>query len=289
MFSGHTGSINHLNCKDSQLISCGNDCAIVWDINTQKIIRKFDHVMNQVETEGDTIYFTVDNGLLLLDARTGQIQPIYQATEDINEFAVHFNKKFIGFVDDNGRISVLDTRNYKPFKNFKSGHSNIASCFKFRPTTPWQCVTGGFDCFVKSWDFSRASLQTEYCATVVASDTFNPPFIYSLAFDEAGNTLAAGLGDGKICIFSDFGRGKPKLPGKFQILEKHSWSISGLLYDKNILYSIGIDKQLIKWDAEPVVSKFDFKLNAIAMSNDKIFVAGTADSKSQFNIHVLDK
>ncbi|KAJ3313456.1 WD repeat-containing protein 53 [Boothiomyces sp. JEL0838] len=245
--------------------------------------------MNQAKLNGSNLYFTSDNELFLYDVRTDAIQSIYTATEDVNEFDVHYNSKFVGFVDDDGKVTVLDNRTYKPFKSFKNGHSNIASCFKFRPTLPWQCITGGFDCFIKSWDFSRAALQSEYSAISIASDTFNPPFIYSIAFDRTGNKLAAGLGDGKLCIFTEFGRGKPKLPGNLEILEKHSWSISGLAFDNDILYSIGIDKKLIKWDREPIITALDFKLNCITISSGKIFVAGTADSKSQFNIHIIDK
>ncbi|KAJ3325429.1 WD repeat-containing protein 53 [Boothiomyces sp. JEL0866] len=289
MLVGHSGAINYLHNDHHRLISCGNDCAILWDINSLQITNKIERVMNQAKLDGSNIYFTSGNTLHLLDTRTDSVQSIYTATDDINEFDLHFNSKFVGFVDDTGKITVLDNRNYKPFKNFKNGHSNIAACFKFRPTLPWQCATGGFDCFVKAWDFSRASLQSEFSAISIASDTFNPPFIYSLAFDKTGNKMAAGLGDGKVCIFTDIGRNKSSLPGKFQILERHSWSISGLKYDADTLYSTSIDKTLIKWDSEPIVTSFDFKLNCVEIASGKVFVAGTADSKSQFSIHIIDK
>jgi WD40 repeat protein len=41
------------------------------------------------------------------------------------------------------------------YKTLRRGHSNICSAVAFRPHRPWELLSGGLDCTVVKWDFSR--------------------------------------------------------------------------------------------------------------------------------------
>lgn len=171
------------------------------------------------------LYFAQNNQLFVRDLRTNSTRLVYTAEDDINAIDIHSNNKFIGLVDDSGFPTVLDITTSKPYKKFKSSHSNLATVFKFRPTLPWQTITAGLDSSLKSWDFSKGLLKSTH---EFQSGGINPPFVYCLDITSNGNCMAAGLGDGTISVLKNVPRKFDLESSIFETLELHSWSVSGL-------------------------------------------------------------
>ena len=116
--------------------------------------------------------------------------------------------------------------------------------------------------------------------------SFNPPFVNSLAFSESGRFLVAGLGDGSLyledMIAKRITKGRDekninlkkgqqqqdqKRPGKF-FRDGHSWSVTRVqnLQGSKIL-SGGLDGKLCIWSLSTKNSKAPARLNLLSTTH----------------------
>ena len=120
--------------------------------------------------------------------------------DEINQIATHDKSTFLAACDDSGEIKIIDVQSKKVFKSLRGKHENICSTVQFRPTRPWEVVSGGLDSRVVSWDFSsgRALQEVDMRNLDNASDRetylVNPPLVHSIHMSENGRIFAAGLG-----------------------------------------------------------------------------------------------
>lgn len=126
-------------------------------------------------------------------------------SEEINQIDIHPKGTFLCACDDNGQITVVDIANKKILCTLSRYHESICSTVKFSIRKPWELVSGGLDCTIGRWDFSRgrllAKLSTNDNAT---SDSFmvNPPMVHSLDVFHAHHSIVCGLGDGSLVVYS---------------------------------------------------------------------------------------
>ncbi|KAI8893669.1 WD40-repeat-containing domain protein [Globomyces pollinis-pini] len=307
---GHSASVGIMANLGNLLVSADDlGKVIMWDLNTSNQISSFMSQNNDPVTSisilnDNVCYFAAGSSVYQTDLRVNSPSCLFELDEDVNMIDLHSNSHYLGTSDDSGAINVFDLRTQKRTRKFRSSHTNIASCFSFRPTTPWQCWSGGFDSFVHCWDFSTgkiiSSLSTESESFQSDKQNINPPYVNSLCFTENGNNAAIGLGNGMISLLRGIPR-KGNLNCHDDLLECHTWSVSALKFHERFgdhyqLISGGIDKRLCVWNIEndinvkPTLSLFvdcHQKINDIAIVNNDSLTVAVAGTNHSIDLYSL--
>ena len=201
----------------------GHECLVkVWDTSS------FDSpplsVINVSDVLGDvgrcevTCVREIDDALIALSidrsvlvyARLDLSKPRFTflncARDEINHLAVNRKKDFLSVCDDSGEIIILDVSAGKKFKICKR-HDNICSCAIFNPTRQWEMISGGLDCQLVAWDYSKGRrLSTinmnklQESSSNMSSYSINPPMIHALCIIRNSPIVAAGLGNGCVVL-----------------------------------------------------------------------------------------
>ncbi|KAJ7550648.1 hypothetical protein O6H91_07G111000 [Diphasiastrum complanatum] len=171
-----------------------------------------------IAAAGQTIY--------LMDVRLGpdggELCKFQFNTDEINQVAINQSGTFIAASDDSGEAKVIDLRGQKVFKTLRGGHVNICSSVQFHPKRSWEVLTGGLDCKIINWDFSRGKLIKGIDLSLDPGNSAhdfagvcNPPFVHALAVSErdvsgeTGQVLAVARGDGVVEVYNvEFDRSK---------------------------------------------------------------------------------
>ena len=202
--------------KNNNLLSGHDSLLKLWSPKDGSLI-------NQISTSvrGDvtcivqsekTFAASVDNTVLFYDWRD-LVKPLHQFSfnrEEINEICIHQNGNFLCACDDSGEIKVIDVENAKVFKTLSRCHTNICSTVKFNPRKPWELVSGGLDCKIVRWDFSRGRPISEVTIQAGGSQTgsymVNPPMVHCI--DILRNfSIVCGLGNGSVAVYALNGKG----------------------------------------------------------------------------------
>lgn len=147
------------------------------------------------------------------------------AENEINALKIHPKGEHMAVGDDEGNVYVLeleasraDPTCWRVLKRLSRGvHTSIVGAVAFKPNSPRELVSGGFDCLACSWNFAMGRPQHRYnfgtstdtVVTVSAdcgvgapanspSQMFNPPCVHALGFACGGRVLLASLGDGTL-------------------------------------------------------------------------------------------
>lgn len=141
--------------------------------------------------------------------------------DEVNAVAIDAGGAWAAAADDAGEAAVVSLTGGggpKPaFKTLRRGHSNICAAAAFRPGRPAELLTGGLDCRVVRWDFTRlrqlAAFDMNGEAAASNGQFCNPPMVNCLATVVAHPTLvAAARGDGCVALYDvDY---RPPAPGK---------------------------------------------------------------------------
>lgn len=230
---GHRDSVLCLDAgtrptNQHMLLSGSEDETVrVWDLNKQKAVRCVKAFgQNHAEPEitnvrfsphsDDIIYASVESKVYVIDMRVNKSVVITQPS-----IAMEYNADEIGFLltnakgnymaacDDEGEVQIIDIkREYRRAKTLRNAHSNICSACVFPSSRPSTLISGGTDCQVIAWDFRKGKVlcaaDTRDCVPA-SNRMLNPPFVYSLSGSSDGRTVAAGLGDGQIALYSTDG------------------------------------------------------------------------------------
>ncbi|KAH9498531.1 WD repeat-containing protein 53 [Bulinus truncatus] len=199
------------------------------------------------------VYAAFGEEILLLDLQRLQ-DPLFvfhSNQEEINQVSLDSKEQFLAACDDSGEIKVFGVQDRKVFKTLRLKHTNICSSAVFRPGRQWEIVSGGLDCRLVHWDFSKPkclnqfNMQELHATPGDAPYMINPPFIHHLAISSAGNTLACALENGQIPIFN--GSHKNIQPN-FALLG-HLQGVSQVHFlTDDILLSAGNDSCINQWD-----------------------------------------
>lgn len=157
------------------------------------------------------LFISVDSSLILYDHHdlATPTETCRYNSEEINQILINTSCDYLLSADDSGDVSVIDISaiatggKSKLYKKCKRHHTNICSSVTFHPSKHWEMVSGGLDCQLVLWDYSRgrrlASLNMQ--GKGGAGYMVNPPMVHSVC-GLGGNrpVIAAGLGNGSVYI-----------------------------------------------------------------------------------------
>lgn len=219
---GHKGEVLCLDTSTPDiniLASGGADSAVrIWDLRSNTTVRGIkafgSDEVNSVRwgpkvshqlfaAAGNKVYsFDLRKDGLVLDSA----QHTFAAnTDEINEIACHHNGKYLAACDDVGEVCIFDLQDNTLKKTLRGQHQNICSSVMFRPTKPWEVISGGLDSYLLFWDFSKGRVFRKVNLQETpegASQLVNPRFIHSVGCSSDGRLLALGLGDGCVEVVS---------------------------------------------------------------------------------------
>ena len=157
------------------------------------------------------LFISVDSSLILYDHHdlATPTETCRYNSEEINQLTTNTSANYLLSADDSGDVSVIDISNLaiggksKLYKKCKRHHTNICSSVTFHPLKHWEMVSGGLDCQLVLWDYSRGRRLASLNMQEEGSGGYmvNPPMVHSVC-SLGGNrpVIAAGLGNGSICI-----------------------------------------------------------------------------------------
>lgn len=266
LIGGHKSSVLSLDVnREGILASGGEEELCVWskDGTTQT---KLSHTAVDESREINSVCFCLKNPERLyascgnrifgydLRNHSSTVCEFEFNEEEINQVATHEKGGYLAACDDSGEIKVIDVQSGRLFKTLKNKHDNICSTVQFRPSRPWEIVSGGMDFRVVSWDFSSGRALQELNVQELGGDSqegaylVNPPFVHSIHIAGNGRMFATGLGNGNIKLFRF--EGKKKF-AQDDCLKRHTSGVSQVHFPKfqanNMLASGGNDCRIILW------------------------------------------
>lgn len=130
--------------------------------------------------------------------------------DEINQVDIHPRASFICAGDDSGDIKVIDVENLCVCKTLTRHHKNICSTVKFNPRKPWEVFSGGLDCQLIRWDFSRGrplfvfDVQTSFREKKQALESYvvNPPMVHCVDVLSSIHCVVCALGNGSVAVYS---------------------------------------------------------------------------------------
>jgi len=198
--------------------------------------------------------------------------------------AYKYNKEFNGPLHEadiyaglyNARKTLLGDQ-----YNVYGGHTQSIYELVFHPTRN-DFYTAGTDGQLLKWSLSDTSKSFE----ILAQD---PILLKALAISPDGEKLAVGSDHSGIMVY------EPENPSKAATqLDGHDGTIRALEFaGSGALFSIGIDKQILKWDVPAMTSEVfatsEFRYNDIAVSPDSKFVCACDRSGNIYVISIFDE
>eukprot|EP00112_Aurelia_sp_Birch-Aquarium-sp1_P002245 Seg1244.2 transcript_id=Seg1244.2/GoldUCD/mRNA.D3Y31 product="WD repeat-containing protein 53" protein_id=Seg1244.2/GoldUCD/D3Y31 len=209
---------SHLFSEDGQLISSfllGNNVD-ENEVPSAIFSRENEHI----------IYLASNNSIFTFDMRNGEkIIHTFQANEDeINQLVAC--KNHLAACDDSGEVKIFDTTNNRVLRTLRNKHKNICSSLCFRNGFANELVSGGLDCQLILWNYSKIkalnSSNTQDIFKASADDSgymFNPPLINAIDCTKDGTGLACSLGNGAIMLY-EITKSRKLIPA--EILKHHS-------------------------------------------------------------------
>lgn len=173
-------------------------------------------------TEEHSAFAAAGSSVLRLDLRKSLGEEAVLDTfnvnsDEVNSIAVDATSTWLAAGDDSGEVQVISLAQYKTpgrpnFKTLRRGHTNICSAVAFRPSRPSELLSGGLDCRMVRWDFTRLRQLTAFDmnagAMAASNGQFcNPPMINSLSVCsepdiEFPSLIAAARGDGCVALYN---------------------------------------------------------------------------------------
>eukprot|EP01116_Phalansterium_solitarium_P001956 TRINITY_DN11809_c0_g1_i1.p1 TRINITY_DN11809_c0_g1~~TRINITY_DN11809_c0_g1_i1.p1 ORF type:complete len:376 (+),score=101.02 TRINITY_DN11809_c0_g1_i1:57-1184(+) len=222
---GHSDSVLCLSvAPDSSLLISGSEdkTARLWDRRQRKSTRAFVGFSNQVnsvcfgEDRADaapsTVYVASGGQVSAFDLRRPELvlrEPsrlFAVSSDEINQIETGGRGRHLAAGDDSGELKIVDLDRGALFKTVRKAHSNLCTTLAFHPRKPWQLASGGMDCAVVLWDYSRPKRIASFSLPEADSDgpgmTVNPPLVHRIGFNASGSLLAAALGNGSVSVWS---------------------------------------------------------------------------------------
>ncbi|KAL9232186.1 hypothetical protein vseg_007324 [Gypsophila vaccaria] len=199
-------------------------CVCLFDLrckNVQQVLKLADDAISSIcfkQGSENMIYFSSGTEVKCTDVRMDTPEKPFESynynKDEINQISCNLKSSFVAASDDSGDVKIIDIHQRRPFKTLRNGHDNICSSVQFVPWKPWEVITGGLDCKMIMWDFSkgrpffivdfgkiedRQGNNEQFC---------NPAFIHSIAVPEmdmlekSGKLCAVARGDGVVSIIN---------------------------------------------------------------------------------------
>jgi len=213
---------------------------------------------------------------------------VFKSNQDeVNQLVLDSKDKFLAAGDDSGEVKVYGLQDRKVFKSLRHKHTNICSTVSFRPGRPWELLSGGLDCRLVHWDFSKPkclhqfNTQQLFATPGESPHMINPPFVHHIATSPSGAIVACALENGQLPILDASNK---KMEPKYALFA-HRLGVSQVQFaNEDILISAGNDSTVVKWD----LSKAElFDPGCHQASGDLQNIASSAEEEKYISITSL--
>lgn len=233
---GRSGNLEH------KIHTSADDCTSVW------ISKCTDNIF----------YVSSGTAVKVYDERNlQQSLENYQFNEDeINQIVLDEKENFLAACDDSGEIKVISLQEKRLYKTLRKKHTNICSTVCFRQKRPWEIFTGGMDCNLIHWDYSRPKCLNQFnmqevqdASSELGAYMVNPPFVHHLSASPDGRFLACGLENGFVSVFDT----TKKHISEVFTLRAHTQGVSQVHFisDQKLITG-GNDCVIVEWDLNKV-------------------------------------
>ena len=216
LLTGHESRVKIWNTSDSEFLSCKHTIDLATSLcNNDSSTASLGEVSSLCAVSKDVLAISLDQSVVFYDSKdlSKPRQKFPDCTkEEVNHLFANKKGDFLGVCDDSGEILVIDVPAGKKFKSCRK-HENICSCAFFNPRRQWELVSGGLDCQVISWDFSKGKILSSLNMSELQPPTnpgsaysINPPMVHALCVINEGPLFAAGLGNGCIALVNTAGK-----------------------------------------------------------------------------------
>ena len=209
-------------------------------------------------TKENTLYTSNGSCVCIYDVRNFQtsIETLQYNEEEINQIVLDESEKHLAACDDSGEIKIISLSDKKVFKTLRRKHTNICSTVCFRPRKPWEVFSGGMDCNLIHWDFSRPRCVNQFnmqelsdAPSELGAYMVNPPFVHHLSTSKDGKYLACALENGMVSLFDT----SKKHASELVSLHAHSQGASQVYFVSDTkMITGGNDATVALWDVSKI-------------------------------------
>ncbi|KAI8148731.1 WD40-repeat-containing domain protein [Fennellomyces sp. T-0311] len=255
----------------------------LWDLRQMRVIKGIQKLNDAVSGiafgQKSEMYLAVGTKVYTYDLRNDAMiltEPVreYGLNEDeINSIDIHPNGKYLATADDQGEVKVIDLDQHKLYKKLAKKHGNICMAARFRAKKPWEVWSGGLDCRLFQWDFSRGTPLNGYDTNSEegsSAQMFNPPFVYAIETSPSGRWVAAGLGDCSVQILGEVGSKKKKQACHTRLMDAHTNLVNCLTF----LPSQQSIEQLLSGSANGTLARWELNEEQVT-ANDTMEATAT--------------
>eukprot|EP01147_Barroeca_monosierra_P003185 gene3185-5918_t len=199
---GHTGSIDFLSwhpTESTTLATASSDHFVkFWDVRagarcTSSVPTKRPSICVRYDPEGKILALVnLEDTLMLIDTRTGNVLERKQFNYEVNEFAWDKSGKYFFLTNIHGNVEVYNFPELEPTDVHIKAHTSSCTCINFSPTFEY-FATGSRDATISIFD------ADEFICIRGISDYGWPVKHIYLSHD--GALLTAASEDDQLCIY----------------------------------------------------------------------------------------
>ena len=172
--------------------------------------------------------------------------------DEINQLVMDEKDQFLAACDDAGEVKIVSLQEKRLYKTLRRKHTNICATACFRTRKPWEIFTGGMDCNIFQWDFSRPKFLNQFnmqelqdAPSELGAYMVNPPFVHHLSMSPDGKYLACALENGFVSILNT----SRKNVSEVCSLQAHNQGVSQVTFISDTKFITGGNDCVINaWD-----------------------------------------
>lgn len=202
---------------------------------------------------------SVDRSVLNYDLRNTSV-PLHKLSynkEEISQIRASKCGQFLASCDESGDIEIIDMEGGSVFKSCRRGHGNICSTVVFHPKKNWEVISGGLDCHLVRWDYSRGRPLCKVDAhsfappgEELAGYMINPPMVHCMCLLSREPLFACGLGNGGVAVLNTVGKNQIHVQGVAQLHSSavgcvDSLAVTGNSREQHLIVSGGNDGLIV--------------------------------------------
>lgn len=183
-------TINNLKFVNDSLILIVVDSVYLLNINNEKILKKFFNTskitaFNKIETSNTILLGTANGDVLFFNPVSFKVTKKTNNQKSKVTSITNFQNKEVAIGYENGAISLLSLKNYKPIKLIKS-HNDIVSGLAFTPDGKY-LVSAGWDKNIFVWNRNNYKLELNINAhkNIVSAINFWNNKLVTASFDNS--------------------------------------------------------------------------------------------------------
>ncbi|KAH3804913.1 WD repeat-containing protein 53-like isoform X2 [Dreissena polymorpha] len=208
-----------------------------------------------ISKQNDNMFYAaIGTVVKVFDVRNMQssVESFQFNEEEVNQIVLDEKEHYLAACDDTGEVKIISLQEKRLYKTLRRKHTNICATVCFRSKKPWEIFSGGMDCNLIHWDFSRPKTLNQFnmqelhdAPSELGAYMVNPPFVHHLSMSSDSHFLACALENGYISIFDS----SKKNISEFCTLHAHTQGVSQVVFIGNTkLVTGGNDSVIRLWD-----------------------------------------